>query len=90
MPRRETAARRYADAAFQIGREERSLDDWEGDLAVLGQALADPDLLGVVEHPAVPFAEKEKVIRRVVGDGVRPEAIGIYAFVMSLLLLLLG
>jgi F-type H+-transporting ATPase subunit delta len=77
MPRRETAARRYADAAFQIGREERTLDEWERDLGVLGQALADPELLGVVEHPAVPFPEKERVIRRVVGDGVRPEAINL-------------
>jgi F-type H+-transporting ATPase subunit delta len=77
MPRRETAARRYADAAFQIGREEGTLDEWERDLRTLGAALADPQLLSVVEHPAVPFAEKETVLRDVVGRGVRPEAMNL-------------
>ena len=77
MARRETAARRYADAAFQIGRQERTLDGWEGDLRALGDALANPELLAVVEHPAIPFAEKEAVIRRTVGSDVRPEAMNL-------------
>ena len=77
MARRETAARRYADAAFQIGRQEGTLDDWERDLLALGGALADPQLLAVVEHPAVPFAEKEAVIRRAAGSDVRSEAMNL-------------
>jgi F-type H+-transporting ATPase subunit delta len=77
MARRETAARRYADAAFQIGRQERTLDEWERDLHALGDALANPQLLAVIEHPAFPFAEKEAVIRRAVGSDVRPEAMNL-------------
>ncbi len=65
MARRETAARRYADAAFEIGRADSTLEVWERDLATLRTALGDEQLRRLVEHPAVPFAEKEKVLRQV-------------------------
>ncbi|MGI8829904.1 MAG: ATP synthase F1 subunit delta [Candidatus Limnocylindria bacterium] len=65
MARREAAARRYADAAFEIGRADGTLEVWERDLATLRTALGDEQLRRLVEHPAVPFAEKEKVLRQV-------------------------
>lgn len=65
MAGRDSAARRYADAAFELGRAARSLDDWERDLATLVEALRDPGLREVIEHPAIAFADKEKVVRRV-------------------------
>ena len=81
MARRETAARRYAEAAFDLARSDGTLDRWERDLARLRDALAQDDLRALAEHPAVPFAEKERVVRRAVGD-VAPEA-------MSLVLLMI-
>jgi F-type H+-transporting ATPase subunit delta len=76
MARRDTAARRYAEAALEIGRADRSLDRWERDLRLLADALADDGLRTLAEHPAVPYAEKERVIRRVAGD-VSPEALNL-------------
>jgi F-type H+-transporting ATPase subunit delta len=76
MARRDTAARRYAEAALEIGRADGTLDTWERDLAALRDALADEQLRTLAEHPAVPFAEKERVIRRVAGD-VSPEALNL-------------
>jgi len=76
MARRETVARRYADAAFEIGRSDGTLETWERDLAVLQGALGDEQLRRLVDHPAVPFAEKEKVLRRVV-TGVSPEPLAL-------------
>ena len=76
MAGRDTAARRYAEAAFEIGRSDRALDAWERDLERLRDALADEDLRGLVEHPAVAFADKERVVRRVVGE-VSPEALNL-------------
>ena len=75
MARRETAARRYAEAAFQIGRGDKKLDAWERDLARIGELLQDAELRRIVEHPVVPFSEKEKLLRRVTGDGITPEAV---------------
>ena len=76
MARRETAARRYADAAFEIGRDDGTLETWERDLAALRAALSDPQLRRLVEHPAIPFAEKVKVLTRVV-SGVSPEPLNL-------------
>lgn len=63
MARRETAARRYAEAAFEIAKDERALDAWERDLRALREALANDELRRLLEHPAVPFASKERVLR---------------------------
>ena len=76
MARRDTAARRYADAAFEIGRADGTLDAWERDLGALSEALETEELRVLVEHPAVPYAEKERVVRHVVGD-VLPEALNL-------------
>jgi F-type H+-transporting ATPase subunit delta len=76
MARRETAARRYAEAAFDIARADGTLETWERDLATLREIFADERLRALIEHPAVPFPEKEKVVRRVV-TGVSPEAVAL-------------
>ena len=76
MARRETAARRYADAAFEIGRADGTLEVWERDLDTLRTALGDERLRRLVTHPAVPFAEKEKVLRQAV-SGLSPEPLSL-------------
>lgn len=76
MARRDTAARRYAEAAFDIGRSDGTLDDWERDLERLSAVTSDQELQALVEHPAVPFADKERVMRRVAGD-VSSEALNL-------------
>ena len=68
MARRDTAARRYAEAAFEIGRDDRALDAWERDLERLRAVLADEEVRALAEHPAVAYADKERVLRRVAGD----------------------
>ena len=77
MARRETAARRYAEAALQIGRADGTLDDWERDLARFGELLADDELRRILEHPVVPFAAKEQLLARVAGPETTPEAIAL-------------
>jgi F-type H+-transporting ATPase subunit delta len=63
MARRTTAARRYADAAFQMAKEERALDRWERELSLLRDLLRDPQLKAVADHPAIPYAAKERILR---------------------------
>jgi F-type H+-transporting ATPase subunit delta len=77
MARRETAARRYAEAAFEIGRADRTLDAWERDLALLGELLRHDELRRLLEHPAIAFARKEKVMQQVAGDQVSREALAL-------------
>jgi F-type H+-transporting ATPase subunit delta len=77
MPGRDTAARRYAEAAFEVGRADRSLEAWERDLVRLRDALGADELRALVEHPAVPFGDKERVVRRLAGDVATPEALNL-------------
>ena len=76
MARRDTAARRYAEAAFDIGRSDGTLEPWERDLLKLRDALEIDELRAFIEHPAVAYADKERVLRRVVGD-LLPEALNL-------------
>jgi F-type H+-transporting ATPase subunit delta len=81
MARRDTAARRYAEAAFELARSEKALDAWERDLRALRDVLAQDDLRTLAQHPAVPFADKERVLRRAAG--------GVGAEPLSLVLLMI-
>jgi F-type H+-transporting ATPase subunit delta len=77
MARRTMAARRYAEAAFQMGRASGSLDDWERDLTVLRAALDDRQLRAVLQHPAIPYAAKERVLRAVAGSAMGAEPLNL-------------
>jgi len=70
MARRVTAARRYAEAAFETGRADGTLDAWERDMATIAVTMRHPELRRLLQHPAIPFAEKERVLRAVLGRGV--------------------
>jgi len=76
MARRDTAARRYAEAAFETARAAKAIPAWERDLALLRDLVAEPELNALVTHPAVPYADKERVLRRLAGD-VTPEALNL-------------
>jgi F-type H+-transporting ATPase subunit delta len=76
MARRDTAARRYADAALEIGRDDGTLETWERDLERLRAVLGNAEVRALAEHPAVPYADKERVLRRIAGD-VSDEALNL-------------
>jgi F-type H+-transporting ATPase subunit delta len=78
VARRDTAARRYAEAAFQVAREDRMLDDWERDLQALRDALGSEELRALVQHPGVPYADKEKVLRRALGDRISAPTLNLF------------
>jgi F-type H+-transporting ATPase subunit delta len=70
MARRVTAARRYAEAAFDTGRADGTLDAWERDMATTAVTMRHPELRRLLQHPAIPFSEKERVLRAVLGRSV--------------------
>lgn len=73
MARRSTAARRYAEAAFQMAREERSLDRWERELSLLRDLLREPQLRAIADHPAIAYAAKERILRAAAGTDMARE-----------------
>jgi F-type H+-transporting ATPase subunit delta len=74
MARQSTAARRYAEAAFQLADRDGALDAWADGLALAEGVLAEERILRFVDSPARPYAERAALIHRLlegrVPDGV--------------------
>jgi F-type H+-transporting ATPase subunit delta len=65
MARRDTAARRYAEAAFEIALRDGTVDAWRSELAAAASLLADEQIRPVLASPAVPIASRMEILTRV-------------------------
>jgi F-type H+-transporting ATPase subunit delta len=82
MPVRSSAAKRYAEAAAGLARQDGSWDTWRQDLHTLSQALQDGRLLQALQNERVPAERKRQVVDSLFQGRVSPGA-------RNLLLLLL-
>ncbi|MBI4307708.1 MAG: ATP synthase F1 subunit delta [Chloroflexi bacterium] len=66
MPRTRliSSPKRYAEAVFDLARQRNELDAWKTDLETMAEALSDPAFLGVLENPAVAYADKEAILKQ--------------------------
>ena len=62
-----TAARRYAQAVFEIADEQGTLDRWERDLSILADAFGDPMVAAFFDNPQVPNARKRDTVAQLLG-----------------------
>ncbi len=62
---RDPAAKRYAQAAFELARDKGQLDAWERDLRALRDALQAAGALAFLSNVRVPAPAKEEFLRRV-------------------------
>jgi F-type H+-transporting ATPase subunit delta len=67
MPRPTTAARRYAEAAFELASGDGTHDRWDSDLREAVQILADERVARVVDNPAIPLVDREAVLEKLLG-----------------------
>lgn len=65
---RDLAAKRYAQASFELALEQDELDRWQADLSALAGALAAPEALAFVENRKVTADAKEELLRRAVAE----------------------
>ena len=77
MTRPSTAARRYAEAAFSLAREEGALDRWAAELATAAEIMSMPDAARVVGNPAVPIQARRDVISALLGPRVSPQVVNL-------------
>jgi F-type H+-transporting ATPase subunit delta len=63
MARPSTAARRYAEAAFEIARRDGTEDVWQAALDSAAGVLGAADVLRIVENPAIPLPERLHAVR---------------------------
>jgi F-type H+-transporting ATPase subunit delta len=77
------AARRYAQAVFDIGKEQNTLTVWDVDLRIVRETLeADPSLMRVFANPETSPAEQQRLVERLFSSSLTPTA---YNFVRLLL-----
>lgn len=62
------AAKRYAEAAFELAREQGALDQWERDLQRLADVLRDPSVAEFFDSPAIPVDAKQRAIEAILPD----------------------
>jgi len=70
MARRTTAARRYAEAVFELAERDDTFDDWQDDLVTAAELVSDERVMRVVDNPARPLAERTEVISTLLGGRV--------------------
>ncbi len=70
MARPGAAARRYAEAAFELAARDGSHDRWAEDLRLAAETLADRQVAAVVDNPAIPLVEREKLLERLLGGRI--------------------
>ncbi len=77
------AARRYAQAVFDIGKEQNTLAVWDVDLRIVRETLgADPAVMRAFENPETSLAERQRLVERLFSSSLTPAA---YKFVRLLL-----
>jgi F-type H+-transporting ATPase subunit delta len=70
-------ARRYAEAAFELGVENQSLDRWLNDLRTIADYLGARQLTFILSEPNIQFDRKEQVIRDLLQNKVQKDALGL-------------
>jgi F-type H+-transporting ATPase subunit delta len=75
MARPVAAARRYAEAAFQVALADDQLDRWKEDLATAAEILGRPDVAPTVDNPAVPLAKRQEIVRQLLDTRITAQAL---------------
>ncbi|HKD75776.1 MAG TPA: ATP synthase F1 subunit delta [Ktedonobacterales bacterium] len=70
-------ARRYAEAVFDLGRDNNSVERWQQDLHFLAEVFRNRQLAFILSEPKIPFKTKEQIVREIVSTQVQPESLGL-------------
>jgi F-type H+-transporting ATPase subunit delta len=68
-----TIARPYANAAFSLAQEKGELAAWSDLLAVLAQAVSQPEMQSIINSPAVSDEQAVSVLADIAGDAMTTE-----------------
>jgi F-type H+-transporting ATPase subunit delta len=67
------AARRYAEALFELAARDDKVDAWRADVAYACGLAQDERVVRAVDSPAVPFRERRKIVEQLLGGHVSPQ-----------------
>jgi F-type H+-transporting ATPase subunit delta len=70
MARRDSAARRYAEAAFEVAERDKTVDAWRSELETAAELAGDDRSLEVLANPAIPGERRSEVLGELLGKRV--------------------
>jgi len=68
MARRDSAARRYAEAAFQVASRDGTLAEWRSELDAAASVASDERVIKILANPAIPVERRAAVLTDLLGD----------------------
>jgi F-type H+-transporting ATPase subunit delta len=68
---RDTVAKRYAQAAFEIARGRNTLEQWATDLALVGTVMTDPQAAAILSSTKVALADRYSLLEAIL-EGIDP------------------
>jgi F-type H+-transporting ATPase subunit delta len=77
MARRDTAARRYAEAAFEVGLRDGTVEAWRNELDAAAGLVGDEGLARVLANPAIPLEDRLQVADATFGKIVDTPALNL-------------
>ncbi len=72
MSRPVAAARRYAEAAFQVALADDELDAWQAGLRLSAEVLGMSEAAAIVDNPAIPLDRRLAVTEALLGKRIPP------------------
>src|SRR4030067_963748 len=73
---RDTAAKRYARAAFEAALDRGTLDRWSNDLQLIAAVMGDAEALALLANTKVPLTERYRLLE-VTLTGIDPQAMNL-------------
>jgi F-type H+-transporting ATPase subunit delta len=83
MARPVAAARRYAEAAFQVALAENRLDEWEADLTTAAEILGRPDVEPTIDSPAIPAGQRLEIVRQLLESRISPGSLRLVSLLVE-------
>jgi F-type H+-transporting ATPase subunit delta len=83
-------ARRYAEAVFDLGVQQGTLDRWQSDLHLIAEAYSNRKLSFILRQPRIPFARKEAIVRDLLEKQVTQQALALALLLVERELVELG
>jgi F-type H+-transporting ATPase subunit delta len=68
-----TIARPYAEAAFQLARDQNALPVWSQMLKLASSVVGDPRIANALDNPKLDAPAKESLLLSICGDGLNAE-----------------
>ena len=73
---RDVAAKRYAEAAYEIARERGTLEEWSAALSLMALVFADPQMTAMMDSARIAAVEKVRLVERTL-EGIDPLALNL-------------